>query len=259
MTYSHLGLNLGSGGSASPSSSAQENSQRAQTTRPPHSQHLPSPPSTQVPGPSTSRQQVQSSSTQQPSTSTPRPPSSSAASPSSAVPGAASHPSTNQATPPTVPNSQQASTAQPSVQHPNVQQPVANLHQPAAAVPTQPPAAQVAAPAVAQPDPAAQRRLAERAALQARLLQLDTEEANGAQPPANAPPIPPLALFADPATVEQARATAAALHVESKKISLPDLIPGFKANPLDASKYPSLTHRRLHIVAYTSSQAQNLL
>lgn len=217
MNYSHLGLNLGSGGSSSSSSSAQENNQGAQATRPPHSQHLPSPPSTQLPGPSTSRQHIQPTSTQQPGTSTSRPSSSSASSQSSAVLGAANHPSTHQAAPPTLPNSQQANTAHPIVQHPGAQQPVANLHQPAAVIPVQPPAAQGAAPAAAQPDPAAQRRLAERAALQARLLQLDTEEANGAQPPANAPPVPPLALFADPAAVEHARATAAALHVESKK------------------------------------------
>ncbi|KIK35752.1 hypothetical protein CY34DRAFT_16825 [Suillus luteus UH-Slu-Lm8-n1] len=93
---------------------------------------------------------------------------------------------------------------------------------------------QIAASAVAQPDSAAQHHLEEWAALQAWLLQLDTEEANGAHPSVNTPPVPPLVLFADSVTVKQACAAAVALYVELKKISLPDLVPGFKANPLDA-------------------------
>lgn len=243
MTYSHLGLNLGTGSSASSSSSTQENIQRAQTTRPTSSQQLPSPPSTQVPGSSTSQNHTQQPNTHQPSSSSSRPTSSSVSVPSTATPGSANNSTSQTAAPSSLSTPHQANTTQPIVHQPNAQQSVAN--------PQQPPAAQVAA--LAQPDPVAQRRQAERAALQARLLQLDTEEANGAQPLAIAPPIPPLALFADPATVEQARVAAAALHIESKKTPLPDLIPGFKANPLNASKYLPLMHCRLHIVVYTPS------
>jgi hypothetical protein len=36
--------------------------------------------------------------------------------------------------------------------------------------------------------------------------------------------------------IEQMRAAAAMAPSESKKVALPDLIPGFKANPLDASE-----------------------
>jgi len=82
---------------------------------------------------------------------------------------------------------------------------------------------------------------------------LDAEETNGIHPPANTLPDPLAALFADPATVDRARATAAAAHGDSKKVALPDLVPGFKANPLDASKYlpftSSIPHRCIHTVA----------
>ena len=67
----------------------------------------------------------------------------------------------------------------------------------------------------------------ERAALRARLLELEAEETNSVQPPADALPNPLTALFADPVTVERARAIAAAAHSDSKKVALPDLIPGF--------------------------------
>jgi hypothetical protein len=82
-----------------------------------------------------------------------------------------------------------------------------------------------------------QHRLAEHAAIQARLLELDAEEATGACHPAQAPLNPLPALLVDPATVDKACAAAAALQFEAKKISLLELVPGFKANPLDASEY----------------------
>ncbi|KAG1891933.1 uncharacterized protein F5891DRAFT_1197230 [Suillus fuscotomentosus] len=70
--------------------------------------------------------------------------------------------------------------------------------------------------------------------MHARLLELEKEEANGTHPLANAPLIRIPASFADPAAVDRAREAAAAMHNEPKKPTLPELVPGFKANPLDA-------------------------
>jgi hypothetical protein len=44
-------------------------------------------------------------------------------------------------------------------------------------------------------------------------------------------------LFADPAMVDKACMAAASLQLEVNKILLPELVPGFIANPLDASEY----------------------
>jgi len=47
-------------------------------------------------------------------------------------------------------------------------------------------------------------------------------------------------LSADLAAVDRARAAAAAAYNDSKKVALPDLVPGFKANPLDAIILPKV-------------------
>jgi hypothetical protein len=48
--------------------------------------------------------------------------------------------------------------------------------------------------------------------------------------------MPPV-LFADQGTIDRARAAAAASKDNDKKPSLPEIIPGFKANPLDIREY----------------------
>jgi hypothetical protein len=89
-----------------------------------------------------------------------------------------------------------------------------------------PPPAGQAAP---HPDPRlVEAQAAELVALRARLAQL--EAGRGAAPPP--PPIPPV-LFAEPDTIDRARAAAIATKDGDKKPSLPDVIPGFKANSLD--------------------------
>ncbi|KAG1796934.1 uncharacterized protein HD556DRAFT_1441108 [Suillus plorans] len=105
---------------------------------------------------------------------------------------------------------------------------------PASACSNVPPTNNLAPSAVNQPDPAAQRCATKHAAIRARLMELEADEANGTHQLANAPLVPIPALFADPAVVDRARATAAAMHNEPKKIILPELVPGFKANLLDA-------------------------
>ncbi|KAG2746138.1 hypothetical protein P692DRAFT_201868031 [Suillus brevipes Sb2] len=83
---------------------------------------------------------------------------------------------------------------------------------PTAAGHVQPIAARPAAQGAAQPNPDALFHFAERAAIQARLRELEAEEANGAYRPAQAPLDPLPAPFADPATVDRACAPAAALQ-----------------------------------------------
>jgi hypothetical protein len=63
----------------------------------------------------------------------------------------------------------------------------------------------------------------------------------GAAPPAPAvapPPVPPV-LFVDQATIDRARAAATALNDGNKKTTLPEVVPGFKANSLDIRKFRS--------------------
>jgi len=46
-------------------------------------------------------------------------------------------------------------------------------------------------------------------------------------------------LFADPEAMNKARAATIAARDSDKKLSLPDIIPGFKANSLDVREYLS--------------------
>lgn len=205
MTHQHLGLNLpGSNSHTTPSSSTSQSNQTATANRSLQPPNLPSPPPTQRPGTTSTRSNV-------PPTGNPAPTGS----------------STNQA-PQAGPSAQSGHSSNTPAGSSN---PVA--HQPAHNAPTGT-ATPAADPMANLPDPAAQRRTTERAALRARLMELEAEEANGAHPPANAPLIRIPALFADPAAVDKAREAAAAMHNEPKKPVLPELVPGFKANPLDA-------------------------
>ena len=251
MTFQHVGLLLPENNNPNASSSrpATQNDLGSQANRTPHPQHLPSPPSSQLPGPSH---------TQPPDNQ-----------PSNNPPSRSSSSTRPTARPAAAPNAPAASSSSATVQpasQPNAPPPVIIPPQSAPTVlaqpPTQPNAAQpnrAAQPNLAahldlaaQPDPAAQRRLTERAALRARLLELEAEENNSVHPPANMLPDPLAALFADPATVERARATAAAAHSDSKKVALPDLIPGFKpTRSMQVSTCP--LHRCIHIVVCTLS------
>jgi hypothetical protein len=91
-----------------------------------------------------------------------------------------------------------------------------------------------AGPAALQPViQVAQQCAAELAALRARLAQL---EANGNKVPPHAGAAPPV-LFVDQSTIDKAREAAIAARDGDKKPSLPDIIPGFKANSLDVCEF----------------------
>lgn len=59
--------------------------------------------------------------------------------------------------------------------------------------------------------------------------------------PAAPPPLPPAppagVLYADPDVIDRARTAVAAVSAESKKVQLPPITPGFKANPLDIGEF----------------------
>ncbi|KAG1872170.1 hypothetical protein F4604DRAFT_789322 [Suillus subluteus] len=236
MTYSHVDLNLpGQGSSASmvPSQgSAAPYNTGAHAAQSQHPQQLPSPPTTQSQGhhiahqrlhPPSTQQQGASSSQQQPLTSPASQPT---------VQGTPSNSTTSRSQTSTAQGSRPPITPNPVTAQPVAMQPSGTQQGPPAANNVRP-----AAATAAQQDPAAQRRLAERAALEARLRELDAEEANGVPHPAGAPATPIQNLCADPEMVERMRAAAAAAPPsEAKKVALPDLVPGFKANLLDASK-----------------------
>jgi hypothetical protein len=109
-----------------------------------------------------------------------------------------------------------------------------NTAAPPAVVGAQPPPPGNPAP----PPPDAQliaQQAAELTALRARLEQL--EAANGNAPPcprvdAAPPPAPPV-LFAAPDVINRAKEVALAIRDGDKKLPLPDIVPGFKANSLN--------------------------
>ena len=122
---------------------------------------------------------------------------------------------------------------------PNPQIPALGIPAPnraAADAPAQPPA-----PAnQALPVPDAQiitQQAAELVALRARLAQL--EAGAGGIPQRNVAAPPPVApvLFADQDAIDRARAAAVVANESDKKPSLPDIVPGFKANSLDVREY----------------------
>ncbi|KIM82070.1 hypothetical protein PILCRDRAFT_8308, partial [Piloderma croceum F 1598] len=77
----------------------------------------------------------------------------------------------------------------------------------------------------------AQQHTAESAALRARLAQL---EADRNEVPPHAGAAPPV-LFVDQFAIDKAREAAIAARDGNKKPSLPNIIPGFKANSLNVS------------------------
>ncbi|KAG1872301.1 hypothetical protein DFJ58DRAFT_836880 [Suillus subalutaceus] len=182
----------------------------------PVEQQLPTPPSSQLPVSSTHHN--------------PSPAASSSGAAGSSSNSAVAHSTSNNVTP----SSCSSGSSQATVAQPNSRPPATNPQ--SSLVPTQNQASSVhpGPPNAVQPVPTSQHRLAERAALQARLRKLDAEDADILVPPVNSPSAPLPAMFANPAVVDQARVAAVAPHMDLKKISLPDLVPNFKASPLDA-------------------------
>ena len=92
----------------------------------------------------------------------------------------------------------------------------------------------------AAPIPDAQiiaQQAADLAALRTKLSQLEAarpmaSQARAAPPPPLAPPV----LFANPEVIDRARDAALAAKDGDKKLTLPRIIPGFKANSLDIRK-----------------------
>jgi hypothetical protein len=75
------------------------------------------------------------------------------------------------------------------------------------------------------------------AALLSRIAQLEHEQAvRAAQPIERPPKAPAPTLFASPEEVERARAAIIEAKRDEPKVSLPDVVPGFKANPLDTGE-----------------------
>jgi hypothetical protein len=82
-----------------------------------------------------------------------------------------------------------------------------------------------------------ERQAAELTALRAQLAQL--RAGRGEDPPRAvvAPPYIPPVLFIGQEAVDRARDAAIAAKDGDKKLSLPDIVPGFKANSLDVREY----------------------
>jgi hypothetical protein len=75
------------------------------------------------------------------------------------------------------------------------------------------------------------------AALLSRIAQLEHEQAVRAAQPIELPPKAPApTLFASPEEVERARAAIIEAKRDEPKVSLPNVVPGFKANPLDTGE-----------------------
>ncbi|KAG2034919.1 hypothetical protein BDR03DRAFT_1001310 [Suillus americanus] len=111
--------------------------------------------------------------------------------------------------------------AKPPSQQPTSKQP-APASTPSAPSPPNPPAA------------APMQQTVDVAALLSRITQLKQEQAvRTAQPIELLPKAPAPTLFALPEEVERARAAIIEAKKDKPKVSLPDVVPGFKANPLD--------------------------
>ena len=110
---------------------------------------------------------------------------------------------------------------------------------PAAQIPAEGRPAQLPAPDLqAPPLPEAriiEQQAAELATLRAQLAQLAA--ARDGEPPREVPAPAPPVLFADPDAINRARAAAITAKDGDKKQSLPDIVPGFKANSLDVREY----------------------
>ncbi|KAG1717737.1 hypothetical protein EDB19DRAFT_2047237 [Suillus lakei] len=75
------------------------------------------------------------------------------------------------------------------------------------------------------------------AALLSRIAQLEQGQAERTAQPVELPPkaLTPT-LFASPEEVERARAAIIAAKKDKPRVSLPDVVPGYKANPLDTGE-----------------------
>jgi hypothetical protein len=93
-----------------------------------------------------------------------------------------------------------------------------------------------------------ERQAAELVVLRAQLAQLGAGE-DGNPPRAVAPPphVPPV-LFVDQEAVDKVKDAAIASREGDKKLSLPDIIPGFKANSLDVREYTVFSHPLVGVV-----------
>ncbi|KAG2135440.1 hypothetical protein DEU56DRAFT_948938 [Suillus clintonianus] len=91
----------------------------------------------------------------------------------------------------------------------------------------------------AHPAPAPVQQAVDIAALLAHIAQLEQEQTARATQPAepSSRTIPPT-LFVSPEEVEKARAAVVAARKDESKVTLPEIVPGFKANPLDTGEIP---------------------
>lgn len=77
--------------------------------------------------------------------------------------------------------------------------------------------------------------------LRSWILQLEQEQAGRKSYSLSPnPPAPTPTLFASPEEVERARAAVTAAKRDEAKVTLPEVVPGYKANPLDAGEFPTL-------------------
>ena len=108
---------------------------------------------------------------------------------------------------------------------------------PAPGVPA--PANPICAPVQPPADPprVIDQHTTELAALRARIAQLERDADRAPPRPATPPRYVPPVLFADQDTIDRARAAAVASRDSDRKLSLPEIIPGFKASPLDIREY----------------------
>ncbi|KAG1727421.1 hypothetical protein EDB19DRAFT_1833116 [Suillus lakei] len=89
----------------------------------------------------------------------------------------------------------------------------------------------------APPAPAPTQQTANVASLLARIAQLEQEQAARVAQPVELPlrTVLPM-LFASPDEVEKARAAIITARKDEPKVTLLDIVPGYKANPLDTSE-----------------------
>ncbi|KAG2741741.1 hypothetical protein P692DRAFT_201810116 [Suillus brevipes Sb2] len=100
------------------------------------------------------------------------------------------------------------------------------------------PAGTTSAPSPPNPPTASpSQQMVDVAALLSRIAQLEHEQALRAAQPIELPPKAPApTLFASPEEVERARAAIVEAKKDEPKVSLPNVVPGFKANPLDTGE-----------------------
>ncbi|KAG1738350.1 uncharacterized protein EDB91DRAFT_1082744 [Suillus paluster] len=113
----------------------------------------------------------------------------------------------------------------------------------------------------APPAPAPPQKAADITALLARIAQLEQEQAARTMQPAEIPhrTVPPM-LFTSPEEVEKARAATTAARKDKSKVTLLEIVPGYKANPLDTAKPKSSRLKMLKALSrYVRQQARLLV